>query len=211
MAASSLAALAGFIDGVGFVYLGGFFVSFMTGNTTRLGVGAASLDAATIGVALLLIVSFVAGAAVGTVVSSARGAHGSRVLLLVTGALVVAGVVAEASVSFLAGALLAFAMGAMNTVFARGGDISFGVTYMTGALVKIGQSIARAFQGGDRLAWVRNTLLWAAIAVGAVLGASAYLLIGVHAIWIAVGVAAAMTAVAALRPPRPERREEQLG
>ncbi|MFJ5369898.1 DUF1275 family protein, partial [Bosea sp. CER48] len=33
-----LSGLAGFVDALGFLSLGGFFVSFMTGNTTRLGI-----------------------------------------------------------------------------------------------------------------------------------------------------------------------------
>jgi hypothetical protein len=39
--AITLSALAGFVDALGFLELGGFFVSFMSGNTTRLGVGVA--------------------------------------------------------------------------------------------------------------------------------------------------------------------------
>ncbi|WP_164153920.1 DUF1275 family protein, partial [Stenotrophomonas maltophilia] len=34
-----LAALAGFVDALAFTSLGGFFASFMSGNSTRLGVG----------------------------------------------------------------------------------------------------------------------------------------------------------------------------
>ena len=40
--AYSLSALAGFVDAIGFIGSGGFFVSFMSGNSTRLGVGAAT-------------------------------------------------------------------------------------------------------------------------------------------------------------------------
>lgn len=42
MLAIGLAAQAGFIDALGFLKLGGLFVSFMSGNSTRLGVGIAS-------------------------------------------------------------------------------------------------------------------------------------------------------------------------
>jgi len=41
-AAVALAALAGFVDALGFLGLGGFFVSFMSGNTTRFGVAVGS-------------------------------------------------------------------------------------------------------------------------------------------------------------------------
>ena len=33
--AAGLSALAGFVDATGFIQMGGFFVSFMSGNTTR--------------------------------------------------------------------------------------------------------------------------------------------------------------------------------
>jgi len=36
--AIALSGLAGFVDSVGFLSAGGYFVSFMSGNTTRLGV-----------------------------------------------------------------------------------------------------------------------------------------------------------------------------
>ena len=36
--ACALSALAGYVDGIGFIHLGGLFVSFMSGNSTRLGV-----------------------------------------------------------------------------------------------------------------------------------------------------------------------------
>lgn len=43
--AIALAALAGYVDAIGFLRLGGFFVSFMSGNSTRLAVGIASRSA----------------------------------------------------------------------------------------------------------------------------------------------------------------------
>ncbi|MDM8353607.1 DUF1275 family protein, partial [Brevundimonas diminuta] len=36
-----LAGLAGYVDSLGFLHLGGVFVSFMSGNTTRLAVNLA--------------------------------------------------------------------------------------------------------------------------------------------------------------------------
>jgi uncharacterized membrane protein YoaK (UPF0700 family) len=63
--AVSLALLAGYVDSLGFLKLNGFFVSFMSGNSTRLGVGLAHgpADAAIAGA---LIGSFVFGVVVGT-------------------------------------------------------------------------------------------------------------------------------------------------
>ena len=63
--AIGLSALAGYVDAVGFIQLGGFFVSFMSGNSTRLGVGLIerSNDAAVAGG---LIAVFIAGVIAGS-------------------------------------------------------------------------------------------------------------------------------------------------
>ena len=58
--AVGLAALAGFVDAFGFLSADGYFVSFMSGNTTRLGVNFAR-DPALALVPALLILGFVAG------------------------------------------------------------------------------------------------------------------------------------------------------
>jgi uncharacterized membrane protein YoaK (UPF0700 family) len=39
--ACALSALAGYVDGIGYLHLGGLFVSFMSGNSTRMGVSLA--------------------------------------------------------------------------------------------------------------------------------------------------------------------------
>jgi len=40
--AACLSCLAGYVDAIGFIKTGGFFVSFMSGNSTRVGVGLAA-------------------------------------------------------------------------------------------------------------------------------------------------------------------------
>src|SRR5689334_20198638 len=67
-----LAALAGFIDALAFVQLGGFFASSMSGNSTRLGISLATgLNGDAI-IAGALILSFVSGAMLATVIVRAR-------------------------------------------------------------------------------------------------------------------------------------------
>ena len=58
--AVGLATLAGFVDTIGFIKLGGFFVSFMSGNSTRLAVGLAQGSFQT-AIAARLIITFVRG------------------------------------------------------------------------------------------------------------------------------------------------------
>src|SRR3982074_2408600 len=73
--ACALSARAGYVDGIGFLHLGGLFVSFMSGNSTRMGVSLAEgkwLDAA---VALGLLPPVVFGAAAGSLMVLGRGAN----------------------------------------------------------------------------------------------------------------------------------------
>src|SRR5260370_17144070 len=58
--ACALSALAGYVDGIGFLHLGGLFVSFMSGNSTRMGVSLAAgqglIPAQRFGLIALLVV-----------------------------------------------------------------------------------------------------------------------------------------------------------
>src|SRR5215510_14539370 len=80
--ACALSGLAGYLDGIGYLHLGGLFVSFMSGNSTRLGVDIAKASwfaaAQTIGV----IVTFVIGAAAGSLIALGRGGRRQTWLLL---------------------------------------------------------------------------------------------------------------------------------
>jgi uncharacterized membrane protein YoaK (UPF0700 family) len=197
--AVGLSALAGFIDAVAFLDVGGFFVSFMSGNSTRLGVGLA-LGSRAAPIAGGLIAVFVCGVIAGSLVGAAAGRwRRPAVLALVT--LLLAGALAARLAlppeARLAGAaILALAMGAVNATFERNGEVAFGVTYMTGALVKLGQRIALALGGGDRLAWLPYLLLWSGLAAGAWAGAFAYGRLGFAAVGLGTAVAAGLTVAA---------------
>ena len=204
-AAVVLAGLAGYVDGFAFVFLGGYFVSFMTGNTTRASVDLSQLSLVSAAFALTLIVAFVVGVMAGTLVPGERARGQLRVLLLILGLVCAAAILAGFEWRWATGCCLAFAMGALNTVFARGGQVAFGVTYMTGALVKVGQGLVGAIRGQAGTGWPRHLLLWASIASGAVLGAAAFAWIGHGALWIIAAALAVLLAsrwVARARPPR---------
>ncbi len=198
MLACALSALAGYVDAIGYLHLGGLFVSFMSGNSTRLGVSLADGDWRNAGAALGLVVLFVIGAAGGSLVVHSRSRHRQPWLLLIETVLLTL-----SALSYMFGwpviavAAIVLAMGLENAMFQiEGGGL--GLTYITGALVKAGQLIAAALTGGAPLAWVPNVLLWAALVVGAVLGAVAYHWINLAAIWFAAGFALALSAVVAV-------------
>src|ERR1700733_888625 len=73
--ACTLSGLAGYVDGIGYLYLGGLFVSFMSGNSTRLGVTLAQGQWVNAAEALGLIALFVIGAGIGCLIVLGRGAN----------------------------------------------------------------------------------------------------------------------------------------
>lgn len=198
--AVALALLAGFVDGIGFVSLGGFFVSFMSGNSTRLGVGLTH-DLTYALTALALIAAFVVGAAAGSLIGHYAAHHRrSAVLLTVAGTLALAALLDGLGIAMAAAGLMAFAMGAENATFEEGGETRVAVTYMTGALVKMGQRLASVLRGGSGDGFFAYALLWAGLVSGAVMGATAFGLIGVAALWIAAAFAALLGLIARADP-----------
>jgi uncharacterized membrane protein YoaK (UPF0700 family) len=198
--AAALSMLAGFVDANAFVHLGGYFVSFMSGNSTRLGVGLASnLDAARLAGGLIVV--FVLGVMAGALINR-RGDHTDsvRVLALVASLLALAALLASWSAQGVAIALLAGAMGAMNGVFVREGEVSIGVTYMTGTLVRMGQRFAATLTGGNRWDWAPYAVLWSGLVLGATFGALIYGWIGLQALWLAAAFAVLLTVVLGRMP-----------
>jgi len=205
--AIGLSGLAGFVDALGFLNLGGFFVSFMTGNTTRLGIEIAALKTGGILLAGMIVALFV----IGVVCGALAGHFGGRrrqaaVLALVTAALALSAGLETAGLGLAAAGVLAAAMGAENAVFQRDGEVTIGLTYMTGTLVKMGQRLAGALLGGPKLAFLRHFGLWLSLLSGAVLGALAHGRFGAQAIWLAVA-AAGLCAISALARPAVDRAD----
>jgi uncharacterized membrane protein YoaK (UPF0700 family) len=196
--ACALSALAGYVDAIGFLQLGGLFVSFMSGNSTRMGVYLAAGNWLAAAEALSLIALFVVGAAFGSLIVLGRGVHRQPWVLLAEALLLAAAALCYAlGLPNLAVATIVMAMGMENAVFQIEGGGGLGLTYVTGALVKVGQYLAVAVTGGDRLGWVPNLLLWAALAAGGVCGAVAYHGINLAAIWFAAAGAFALSAIVA--------------
>jgi uncharacterized membrane protein YoaK (UPF0700 family) len=196
---AALSSIAGYVDAVGFLMTGGFFVSFMSGNTTRLAIGLA--DAAQ--QAMLaggLVFAFVAGAVIGALAGRAAKARRRLVTLgLVTVLLATGAILAAAGAGVIAVLAVALAMGAVNTVLADDGEVRVGLTYMTGNLVKLGLAIADALVGQRRTGWPQHLALWAGLLAGAALGALAFAGLGACALWPAVAVMAALTVATALK------------
>ena len=198
--ATALAGLAGFVDAIGFLSAGGYFVSFMSGNSTRLGVDLVSrFDQAALPAAL--IAGFVGGVVLGAVVAdSSEARRKTRVLALAVGLLTLAAALQPVwHAGFLGSTVLA--MGALNNVFRRNGEVAVGVTYMTGALVRLGQGLAARLRGRETTTRLSAGLLWLGLTGGAVAGALAFEVSQPFAPWLAAGWALIL-AIAAWRLER---------
>jgi len=165
----------------------GFFASFMSGNTTRLGVAFAAARYDEVRMAGGLILSFVAGAMVATVISRRCRGKPQAVMIAVTLLLAAAAMLERLYPGSQAPLLLAVAMGAEC-------GIGIGVTYMTVTLVRMGQTLAGALMGdSDRWAWLRHLLLWLGFLLGVVTGGRCHGAFGAGALWLAAGAAGVVT------------------
>ncbi|HEX4271103.1 MAG TPA: YoaK family protein [Rhizomicrobium sp.] len=188
--AAGLSALAGFVDATGFISLGGFFVSFMSGNTTRFAVGLArGAGAAALGAGL--IVAFVLGVMAATLLRSRmEKRQAAWVLALVAALLALAATLGMQGLPTGSGIAMALAMGAENAVFEQEGEVHIGLTYMTGTLVKLGQHLTHSLCGRDGSAWRSYLLLWLGLTGGAIAGALVHPWLGLGSLWFAALTAA---------------------
>ena len=166
---AGLSVLAGMTDAIGLLALGDF-VSFMSGNTTRLAVAISEADA---GMVLRLsgaVLGFVAGNALGVML--ARGCQRRAWPVLV----VVAGLLAFAAAwpwpaTFPALLAATVAMGMINAVVEQVNGLPIGLTYVTGALSRFGRGLGRWLLGERRNGWRVQLVPWAGMLLGAALGA----------------------------------------
>lgn len=183
--ATGLSLLAGSVDALGFMALGGFFVSFMSGNSTRFSVGLTeSIPAMTLLLPLGIIACFVTGVISGKLIRHFRPQTPSTFLLIFMSLCLFSGaLLSELGFILVAGACMAVAMGAANNVFVREGEVSIGVTYMTGTLVKLGQRLAGSWLGEAGSHWRPYLFLWASLIIGAFLGAVGFHYFQLSALW----------------------------
>jgi uncharacterized membrane protein YoaK (UPF0700 family) len=203
---TGFAAMAGMVDAIGFLASGGFFLSFMSGNSTRLSIGMAQ-GAPYVLMVAALILSFVGGVIWGSLTGNGKNTATNKrqamILAGISASLFVAPILADFGWLLPAICVAAFCMGAENTLYEREGSVSFGLTYMTGALVKIGQGLATMLRGGERTAWLPYLFLWAGLMGGAVIGASVFAIYGILSLWIPAALAALFAVIMLRAKPLP--------
>jgi uncharacterized membrane protein YoaK (UPF0700 family) len=192
-----LALVAAYVDAYTLLAYG-VYVSFMSGNTTQTGamIGRGRLFAALdTAVAILL---FVVGVLMGTWLTNSA-LRQSRQLLLGVIALMLAAVIGGMQYGNLAShaaaiiAILALAMGLMNTTFSHIGAEPVSLTFVTGTLTKMGHHLALALRRAPlpdaEGLWDTHlhraglmARVWAAFLSGAILSAAASTYFGVWAL-----------------------------
>lgn len=206
-----LTALAGYIDAIGFIQLNGLYTSFMSGNTTQLGVSLAHGAFGQAVMPALLILVFLIGSTIGSGLWMATPARwGTPVVmayetLLIVGALALGLQLPELGLSPV---FMAFAMGSQNAVLGSVQGFRAGTTFVTGALFGLGQKLAAALTGtGPAFGWIGDATVWLALMTGALAGTAAYTKLGISALVVPASVAGLLaitaTLLAALRPIQP--------
>lgn len=187
----ALTAAAGFVDAIAFLQLGGFFASFMSGNTTQLGIGLAGQVGVTGKILVLfpatLIALFFTGAFTSTWLVRSHGRNGSLMVMgcVVLTLLLVSLMQRAESLLLPPVVLLAAAMGAQNAAMQSIGAARLGVTYVTGALFNAAAELADALRGqAPQWRWLQHLSVWCSLMVGAIAGGLSHYFLGVDALVI---------------------------
>ncbi|MCK2054490.1 DUF1275 family protein [Methylobacterium sp. 37f] len=197
-----LTALAGYVDALGFIRLGGLYTSFMSGNTTQFAVslGHGNLHHALL--PALLILAFLLGGICGGGLSALTPARWVTPVILGFETAVVSAAfqaATEAPDSGIASLMLALAMGAQNAVLSHVQGFRAGTTFVTGALFGFGQKLALALaRRGARLAWVGDAVVWFSLLIGSIAGTVAYGKLALYALAIPAGTAGVLALVATI-------------
>ncbi len=204
-----LTMLSGFVDAIGFSQLAGLYLSFMSGNSTRVGTQIVQGDFAGVEVGCAVIASFVIGSLLGTLLSDATGNSKNTPVLLLETALFSATVLLIISRDdYICLLPVVAAMGAQNCLQKTIAGADIGKGFITGALFGFGRTFARWLTGkGPFLACSVFAFSWLAFMTGVVAGSVAIGRLGLlNAILIPGSTIAALTVVIAIM----ERRRSDI-
>jgi len=196
---ASLSVLAGMTDAIGFM-ASGDFVSFMSGNTTRLAVAISNGDLGLTLRLIILVVTFVVGNALGIVIGRLGGRRTLPLLLCIATLLCLAAAWPyDTQLPALLAAIIA--MGMLNAAVEEVNGLPVGLTYVTGALSRFGRGLGRWMLGERRNGWRVQLVPWSGTFIGAILGAVLEHHFGLRALF-ASGLLAAVLGVLSLSIPR---------
>ncbi|NNN28670.1 YoaK family protein [Pseudomonas nitroreducens] len=148
----------------------GDFVSFMSGNTTRLAVAVSDHDLATLWRLSLALICFVAGNAIGVVLARGFKRRAAPLLLLVAALLGFSAIwPADCVLPAFVSAIIA--MGMLNAVVEQVNGMPIGLTYVTGALSRFGRGLGRWLIGERPNGWRVQLVPWSGMLLGGTAGA----------------------------------------
>jgi len=202
--AASLSVLAGMTDAIGFMATGDF-VSFMSGNTTRLAVAISEGDLGTMYRLVLAIVIFIVGNALGIIVAR-MGGRRALPLLMSIATLLCAAAAWPLQDNILALVWAILAMGMLNAAVEQVNGLAVGLTYVTGALSRFGRGLGRWLLGERRDGWRVQLVPWAGMFFGAVIGALLERRFGLDALLISGVLSALLGLLSLIIPHRWQRR-----
>lgn len=167
-----LTAIAGFLDVVAYVTFSHLYVSFMSGNSIHLGMSLATLRAADVAAISGIVAAFVIGASAGTLLQDRAGMRLMPLALGIEAALLALAAASSIALSTISLLPVAVAMGLQNGLHRMSGQTSVGKGFVSGELVRLGQSIARLGSPAADPAGTASLFLgWIAFVVGAAGGA----------------------------------------
>jgi uncharacterized membrane protein YoaK (UPF0700 family) len=177
-----LIATAGCVDAIGYLRLGHLFVSFMSGNTTQAAIALVHGQARTALRAAAIVTVFVFGVWLGRMITLRVGRQHRRAVLLVEASLLIAASLLSTG-SFANVLPMVGAMGVQNAAWHKLGPLKTSRTYVTGALVDLGEDLADLC-AGRAAEWRPHVALWLGMVAGAAAGAALYEAAGLHALFL---------------------------
>jgi uncharacterized membrane protein YoaK (UPF0700 family) len=169
--AALLAGIAGYVDAICYLRLGGAFAANMTGNLVEVGLAAAQGQWRLAIWCASLLVTFVIGVLAARVVL--RTQHSARISLLLEAAIIL--VAASGHLGVAAVPVLATAMALQNEAVTHG-IVALNVGFITGDLQRLGERLISGAPGEPRKRDTRVPLLLTILvfyAAGAAIGALA--------------------------------------
>jgi uncharacterized membrane protein YoaK (UPF0700 family) len=192
-----LTSASGFIDAVGFIELGGYFVSFMSGNTTQAGVALVQGAWDVVMLCGLLVLLFFTGSFTGAFIAVSDIRWGPAMVsgFVFCGAALTLALTLAGWPTTLTMLVLAATAGAQNAILPMRGAVRLGATFVTGALYTAGQDLAFALKGkAPGWRWAQHLAMWFALMSGATIGALLYGVLGIGALAAPMLVYALFTA-----------------
>lgn len=186
-----LTASAGLVDAVGFIELGGYFTSFMSGNTTQGGAALVDRSWPIVLLTASLIVLFFIGSVLGNLlaISTPRWGPASVSFAVLLGVALTLALALGGFPASQAMLVLAATAGAQNAILPMRGAVRLGATFVTGTLYMAGQDLALALRGAaPKLRWLQHLAIWLGLFGGAALGALLYRIVGIHALFLPVAI-----------------------